>query len=122
MGYESKLFVVEKSNYIFVSTENRKYAQIIAMVDMCQLGNGFATRFLGGNYPPTDCDVYYNDELLTEDRYGKPLIEIPLEDLIKYFETAEKDEHYRRNTLVLNLLKGFDRYEWGDLVVLHYGY
>ena len=122
MGYESRLFVVEKSNSVSVFDENRKYGHVVAMVDMCKLGSGFATRFLGGNYPPTDCYIYYNDEQLTEDKYGDPLIEIPLEDLIECFESEEKEEHYRRYAPVINLLKGFDRNEWGDLVVLHYGY
>lgn len=122
MGYESRLFVVEKGTPSMFDREKR-YGEVIAIVNMCQLGNGFAKRFLGGKYPPTDCYIYYNDERSTEDRYGEPLIEIPLKDLIEYFEIAEEEDgHYRRHAPVLNLLKGFDRSEWGDLVVLHYGY
>ena len=120
MGYESKLYVVEKSSRIV--EEGKRYGQIIAMIDMCKLGDSFI-RVLN-EYSATDCYIYAdgNDEPTFEDKYGDPLVEIPLADMIDILDELSQETDYRRFAPAIALLGGFNLDEWGDLVVLHYGY
>lgn len=117
MGYESKLYVVEKSTII---DNNKRWGQVIAMIDMSKLGQDFFLKLK--NYSPTDCYIYLEDEEVTEDKYGDPLIEIPIKDMIAILAEMASKEDYRRLTPAINLLLGFNLSEWNELVVLHYGY
>ena len=50
---------------------------------------------------------------ITEDKYGSPLKEVPVKDMIDMIETEIKnDKDYRRYQPCLNLLKGFDLNRW----------
>ena len=35
MGYESKLYVVEESDFMIPSDNGKKWAEVIGMVDLC---------------------------------------------------------------------------------------
>lgn len=120
MGYESKLYVVEKKSSIF--NEDKRYGQIIAMIDMCKLGDRFLKAL--NKYRPTDCYIYVDDgdEETVEDKYGDPLVEIPVKDMVDILVELSQDEDYRRFAPAIGLLSGFNLNEWDDLVVLHYGY
>lgn len=119
MGYESRVYVVEKKNHSYTSNE-KKYAEVIAVFNMCKF-NAFDGLFK----TETDCYIYADDgntEIL-KDRYGKPLTEASITDVITYLEKCQAEqEHYRRVAPLLALLKGFDITEWDNIVVLHYGY
>ena len=121
MGYESRLYVVRKSNLI---EDGKRWAEVIAMIDMCKLGAEFGFEL--HNYTPTDCCIYIGDNKVTEDMYGDPLIEIPVKDMLSILATLSRKEDYRRFAPAINLLNGFNLSEWQvdgeDLVVLHYGY
>lgn len=120
MGYESRLYVVNKT-----TSRNFKdthfYAEQIASFDLSKTGEYEAFH----RYPATDCYIYADDgntEIL-EDKYGEKLIEIPLPDAIKILEDlADQYPGYRRWSPCIALLKGFDLTQWNNLVVLHYGY
>lgn len=118
MGYESRLYVVDKSN---IRCNGLRYAEKIASFDLC-----VATNYLVGSikeYPETDCYIYAEGEELHTDCYGDVMNEIPLQDMINLLEEAIRIESYRRLYPALGLLKGFWKGDWGDnLVVLHYGY
>lgn len=120
MGYESRLYVVEKSSCVGLDEDGKRYGEIIAMIDMCKLGNGFCKVL--NEYPATDCYIYIDGERTVEDKYGDPLVEMPLEDVIAIFEECSQEENYRRYAPAIGLLGGFNPNEWGELVVLHYGY
>ena len=117
MGYESKLYIVEKS----IGKPNEDgyiWAEVIAVFDLC------VANLNVKNYPPTDCYIYDgNDTPIYEDMYGEPLREISITDMIEIIEKArENDTSYRRYQPCLQLLKGFDESQWRKIVVLHYGY
>jgi len=119
MGYESRLYVVNKRGYVSGET-NKQWAEVIAVFNMCKFG-AFNDIFL----KETDCYLYADDgnTEITKDRYGDSLKEASIEDVIAYLENyVVTKEHYRRVEPILRLLKGFDSSEWDDLVVLHYGY
>lgn len=123
MGYESKLYIAEKTS---IKGENGKtYAQVIAMFKMGKIGdltNVFEQE--------TDCYFYADDgntEVL-EDCYGDALREATLEDVIYALEEAiDNGENYRRLFPLLSALHTFYEQQkngvWSkDIVVLHYGY
>ena len=126
MGYESKLYVVQKYDRIYSEFGNRYYADIIATFKLSKI-RGYD---LFKKYPATDCYIYADDgnTQITEDEYGDPLTEIPIPDAIKIIEREMRTELEFRGTLYnrwqpcLSLLKSFNLAEWKNLVVLHYGY
>ena len=112
MGYESKLYVVDKHDWKW---SNEKWGEVIASYDLCRVPINFS------QYPATDCYIIADDgnTKITEDKYGDPLKEIPVKDMI---DMIENDKDYRRYQPCLNLLEGFDLNRWENLVVLHYGH
>ena len=123
MGYESKLYIVEKTRHPCV-VDGKQYCSVIAMFDVCKFYN-LSDKLR--NYPETDCCFYADDgdTQMLEDRYGEPLTEIPIADVIAILEDElEKGETYRRIYPVLATLKSLEEHknQWYELVVLHYGY
>ena len=118
MGYESRIYVVEKSG--FFSDDGKRWAEIISMFNACKF-----PRLLEVFKKNTDCFIYADDgnTRIVEDRYGDKLTEAPLSDVIKFLENeVQRGETYRRIKPLLALLKGFDMEQWDNLVCLHYGY
>lgn len=123
MGYESRLYVVRKS-YMYRESDHKQWGEVIAAFNLSKVPFSDELKM----YPATDVYIYDGDgnTEITVDRYGKPLAEIPLDDVIRILERAEKEEqiiHYRRYAPYIAMLEAFRNVdEWGDLVVLHYGY
>jgi bisphosphoglycerate-independent phosphoglycerate mutase (AlkP superfamily) len=118
MGYESKLYVVEKTG--MMENNNKTFAKVIATFDLCKFGN-FKEVFK----TETDCYIYADDgnTQIVKDCYNEALTEASLSDVIAYLEKYQAEqEPYRRVAPVLGLLKGFDMSEWNNIVVLHYGH
>lgn len=122
MGYESRLFVVNKTKQHGLDDKSKMvWAEKIAFFNLCKV---YAVSDKMREYPATNAYIYADDgntQIISDD-YGEPLREIPIADAIKIIEDAAKNDNYRRFSPCLQLLKGFDPSEWGDLVVLHYGY
>lgn len=120
MGYESRIYVVEKSTFASYS-DGKVFADVIAMVDMCKypaLNHQVFTK-------KSDCYIYADDgnTHITKDQYDDELTEAPLSDVIKFLEDEiQRGEKNRRIKPLLGLLKGFDMEQWDNLVCLHYGY
>ena len=122
MGYESRLYVVEKNDWwTGFDGKKRKYGEVVAMFNMCVAPDVSCKM---RRYEPTDAFIISDDGNTTilEDKYGDALCEVPLEDAIRILEEAAKGETYRRFDPCIQLLKGFDPAKWHKLVVLHYGY
>lgn len=122
MGYESRLFVVNKTNQHGGDDKSKiVWAEKIASFNLCKVCDVSDKM---RKYPATNAYIYADDgnTEIVSDAYGEPLREIPISDAIKIIEDAAKIDNYRRFAPCLQLLKGFDPSEWGDLVVLHYGY
>ena len=118
MGYESRLYVVNKTNGDIGS---RCWAEVIAMINLCKV---YDVSDKMRKYPETDCFIYADDgnTEIVEDRYDDVMKEIPIDDAIKIIEEASMNDNYRRYAPCLALLKSFDKSQWENLVVLHYGY
>lgn len=127
MGYESRLYIVEKSEiWQEVDTTNRevknmRWGEVIAMFDLSKI-SGLPEAIK--NYPATDTFIYVGENQEIDDCYGDPLKEIPIKDMADIIEKiAEDDEwRYRRFKPCIQLLRGFEENKWRNLVVLHYGH
>lgn len=123
MGYESKLFVVNKPKCVSVDVETKKkYAEVIAKFDMGCIPNASSKM---RKYPVTDSFVFGDDgnTPILEDRYDKELTEIPLDDAIEILvKDWSENINYRRLYPVIAFLKAIDKKNWDEVVILHYGY
>lgn len=122
MGYESKLYVVEKRSKF--PNEEMRYSQVIAMFDLCKF---YPLSSKISNYPTTDCYFYADDgnTKVLEDRYGDPLREMPIEDAVDILENVLlSGNDYRRIYPAFALLKALEdqKHQWREVAVLHYGY
>jgi bisphosphoglycerate-independent phosphoglycerate mutase (AlkP superfamily) len=122
MGYESKLYIAEKSS--LKDDDGMTYVSIIAMFDMCKIGN-----LVNVFEDKTDCYFYADDgnTKVLEDMYGDALTEATVEDVIYVLEEAvDNGENYRRLFPLLSALKTIYEQQkngiWKEVVVLHYGY
>lgn len=123
MEYESKLYVVEKSN-LTPDKNGKRYANVMAMFDMCKC---YKLSDILTKQKETDCYIFADDgnTRIIEDRYNEKLTEASIPFVISTLEKIlEGGETYRRIYPLLNALKAFDeqKYNWYNLVVLHYGY
>ena len=137
MGYDNKFYIVQRYSKDFKTEINGKTyypAEVIATYEACGLSEYAELAFRDKN-KATDItfldEVYkyekdgkciYNCEDITEDAYGEPLTEFTIPEAIAILRKAERNEHYRRNVLLLGMLLAIDEAEWGDIRVLHYGH
>lgn len=122
MGYESRLYVVEKSD--IRNDTDKRYAEVVAMFDMCKF---YALSDILKKQKETDCYIYADDRntKIVKDRYDEKLTEASIPFVISILEKIlEGGETYRRIYPLLNALKAFNeqKNKWGELAVLHYGY
>ena len=124
MGYESRIYIVEKTNCSYTEENGMKYARVLAMFDVSkfyELSDWFR------NKPATKHYIYADDgdTQIIEDRYGDTLKEASVEEVIDRLERiVENGEDYRRIFPLLAALKAFELHsnQWGNIAVLHYGY
>lgn len=122
MGYESKIYIVEKSS--IKDDDGMIYAQVISMFNMCKMGsliNVFEKK--------TDCYFYADDgnTKVLEDCYSDLLTEAEIEDFIYVLKEAiDNGETYRRIFPLLAFLETIYEQQkdgkWKDIALLHYGY
>lgn len=122
MGYESRLYVVEKSD--IRNDTGKRYAEVIAMFNICKC---YELSDILTRQKETDCYIYADDgnTKIVKDRYDEKLTEVSIPFVISTLEKIlEGRETYRRIYPLLNALKAFNEQKdkWGDIVVLHYGY
>lgn len=122
MGYESKIYIAEKSS--LKDNDGMTYVQVIAMFDMCKMGN-----LINVFDRKTDCYFYADDgnTKVLEDKYGDALTEAEIEDFIYVLEEAvDSGENYRRIFPLLSTLQTIYEQQkdgrWKNIVLLHYGY
>ena len=124
MGYESRIYVIEKTSYSWAEENGMKYARVLAMFDVSkfyELSDWFS------NKPATNHYIYADDgdTEIIEDRYGDTLKEASVKEVIDKLERmVENGEDYRRIFPLLAALKAFESHsnQWDDIAVLHYGY
>lgn len=118
MGYESKIYIVKKSEYF-------AYNEVIATFDLCKMGY---ERYGGKTFRdlftlPLDGDMYGDDgeTLITEDCYGDPVEGAELSDVLKWLRKFNRDDDYWRAKVFQKLLEQFAKHD-DTLYCYHYGY
>ena len=122
MGYESRIFVVDKKDYFL--DEEKCWGEIIAMFNMCKYPP--VADFMR-EQPATDCYIFADDgnTKILEDKYDKPLTEASLSDVIAILEKElENGDTYRRTGPLLGMLRSLndEAHKFKNLRLLHYGY
>lgn len=122
MGYESKIYIGEKSS--IKDDDGMTYVQIVAMFNMCKMGS-----LIDVFEKKTDCYFYADDgnTKVLKDKYGDALTEAEIEDFIYVLEEAvDSGEDYRRIFPLLSTLQTINEQQkdgrWKNIVLLHYGY
>ena len=119
MGYESKLYVIEKGSVKGLS--GKIYGMHVAAFEM---GCVYEMVEKIKKYPHTDTFFFADDgnTEVTSDAYGEPLTEIPVKDMANIIRELSEHDVYRRYKPVLAFLDAIDESEWNNIVVLHYGH
>lgn len=121
MGYESRIYIIEKTN---VRDEGRRWGQVLACFN---LGKVYALSAILKDKPATECYIYADDgnTHIVEDMYGEPLTEVSIPEAIMAIETTiDRGEECRGFPPLLATLKTLNEQKerWRELAVLHYGY
>ena len=113
MGYENCLYIAE-----YCKTTN--YMEVIASFDLCKMYvDGWKDLFK----TPITTEVWLGiGDAVLKDMYSDVIKYAELEDVARFLEENCRDMKYRRIEPCIRLLRGFDKSEWGDLKVLHYGH
>lgn len=122
MGYESKIYVVEKGHKF--KGETHTYCNVIAMFD---LGKFYDVSDFMRGCPATDCYFYADDgnTMVLEDRYNDTLTETTIDQMIEVLEKVKEGKMvYRRVSPLLYTLYALrdEKDKWGELAILHFGY
>ncbi len=125
MGYESKIYIVEKTNVPSYVSPGKYWARDIAIIDM---GKCYSLSDILRYKPATDCYIYADDgdTRIEEDCYGKPLTETPLHEALQIVEDVIAKtpyDYWMYSVLRATLQSVYDFVGDDDsFVVLHYGY
>lgn len=120
MGYESRVLVVDRNEYDINGT-HYVHAEKIADIKMSKMYDGFTDLF----DKKVDYELYIDNanEATQTDKYGDVMTYTDCRTVIDYLENLiANGETYRRLTVLLGLLKGFNESQWNDIQVVHYGY
>lgn len=119
MGYESRIFVVDRREYKHGDGTSYVYAEKIADIKMACMYDGFTKLF----DKKVDYDLYIDngDEATQTDMYGEIMTYTDCKTVINYLENLISKD-YRRLPLLLGLLKGIDESQWDNIQIVHYGY
>jgi len=128
MGYESKLYIVDKHEHLDNNREVfwtflQKIAEFyMAKIDQ-ELLDVFQDRTVGD-----DWELYADDgnTLIKKDKYGRKLTYASVDDVLSVAEECEKHCHYSRYVPLIAYLKAIkencERDRWKNIIVIHYGY
>lgn len=118
MGYESRLYVVEESNFMIPSDNGKKWAEVIGVIELCvcyEIKDVFKEDAIG---------YIYSDDGNTRietDCYGEPLKVASLESVITKLKKIARETDYRRAKIALSFLKEVQK-TMPDCKVYHYGH
>lgn len=116
MGYEHRIYIVRKGS-LYDPILEKGYADILAKFNLGR--NSDLYRLVNTCYrKETNLFICDEDKTITEDMYGKPLIEISVEELLD-------DLHeYVEETQTIAMLRGTleSIKDTKYIVCLHYGY
>ena len=102
MGYESRLYVVEESDFMIPSDNGKKWAEVIGVIELCvcyEIKDVFKEDAIG---------YIYSDDGNTRieiDCYGEPLKVASLKSVIIKLKKIVRETDYRRAKIALAFLE-----------------
>jgi hypothetical protein len=126
MGYDSRLYIIRKTDTPIGEDSKFKYAETMATYEM-GVFPPFQMLFDKG-CPETKYCPCIGDKEIFKDMYGDPLRELSLVDVIDCLDQVivlgDDTSRYARVRPLLVLLQEFHNIEndWYRLAVLHYGH
>jgi hypothetical protein len=129
MGYESRIFVIRKNDHPALADKGFLYAETMVIYNMCKFP-AFQAIF-NSDCPATKYAPYDQEDgdiLIVKDKYGDPLRERTLEEVIdcldQYITLNPEGEIYARVWPLKAMLEEFVKIQsdYYRLAVLHYGY
>jgi hypothetical protein len=130
MGYDSRLYVIRKTDAPIGDDGKFKYAELMAVYEMCVFPP-FQKLFDKASCPATKyalCGTPDADIEITEDMYGDLLRERSLDEVIECLDQIialdDDTAKYARVRPLLALLQEYRKIQnnWYRLAVLHYGH
>lgn len=128
MGYEVQMLVgkVHENMKGFTDdTKDKPWFNIYATVDLCKPGAAEILKLKEN----TKADPVYvfaimgdGDTPVVDDRYGVPIIPIPIQDVLEALHTDQRNDYYRRFGWAIALLESMVQEEGGQLSVAFWGY
>ena len=121
MSYESRIFVVERTERKEPNGNGWIYAEKIADIKMSAMPISFANLFT----KDIDYTLYIDsgEHDTNTDMYGIVMKYTDVQTVIDYLEKLiDSGETYRRLSLLRGMLKGIDTSQWNDIQIVHYGY
>lgn len=122
MGYESRLFIMNRNECKRKSGKIWVYAEKLAVIDMSCMGhnNGWKELFT----EEIDYKIFTDGENEEDtDDYGEHLKSGKIENIIRWLEEQiDNGNNYRRLKPLLGFLKEFNAERWDELQIVHYGY
>ena len=140
MGYESKIFIVERYEFPKMETIPAHVSgAVVAEYDLCKMGGmDYNPEFYKAFKREIDYTLWLptfdkdGNEVMgevSEDCYGEHMKAATIPDLLSALKKCEKREHYRRLPPLIAMLEAFKKEldEWENrdsvtLEVVHYGY
>lgn len=128
MSYESKILIVDVHREKNPHSKNYGkvyYVENIATFDMSCMGYENGWRELFSN--PIDYEVYVTseDKSTKIDKYGEKIKSGNFDKIINWLDTHNNTGLHnssKRITPLVEMLKGFNKNEWDDLQIIHFGY
>ena len=123
MGYESKLYVVNKWTIENMKDEKgNDYTsyEILGSINGSYLDIDFEKLFLkkfDGELYDFVCSDY-----IKEDKYNRPLTYDTLDNVLNWVIGKKEIEHYRRYDLIYGMLNAINPKDWDEIIIVHYGY
>ena len=121
MSYESRIFIVNRSEFENRDGTSYVYADKIADIKMSSMYQGFTDLF----DKEVDYELYIDndDESTSTDMYGDKMKYTDVQTVIDYLEKLiDSGETHERIPLLLGMLKGIDTSQWNKIQIVHYGY
>jgi len=126
MGYEVQMLVGKVHRGFGVGDDiDRDWFQLYATVDLCKPGES-ALDDLSNASKEKEIYTYAvmgdGDTSVIDDRYGKTLRPIPIQDALEALHTDQRRDYYRRFGWAIALLESMVQEEGGNLSVVLWGY
>lgn len=134
MGYESRLFIINRHETQFSDGSNWVWGQKLAEIELCCMGHSKNYVYFNSIFKtPIDFNLYeiedkeeYTDEDYRMDIYGSHCCYTSIDEVIKYLESRiEEGETYWRLKPAIATLKAWKNENTGltvEPIVVHWGH